>query len=105
MDSFALSRSNRTSLDRTCQPAYQGYRITSWSDAEESLMETMKGGKVPTKVESTLAANGAEIITGICQRFGSITADRELLTGANPMAASGLGEKFVQMLADEPVRT
>ena len=74
------------------------------SDAEESLVETMKRGEVPVKVESTLAAEGAEMITGMGQKIGSITIDRELITGANPMAAAGLGEKFVQMLADEPVR-
>ena len=64
----------------------------------------MKGVTVPTKVESTLAAEGAEMVTGMSQKVGSITIDRELITGSNPMAAFGLGEKFVQMLADEPVR-
>lgn len=83
--------------------AYQGYKITSWSDTEESLVETMKRGEVEIKVESTLAAEGAEMVSGMGEKVGNITIDRELITGANPMAASGLGEKFVQMLADEPV--
>ena len=74
------------------------------SDQEESLVETMKGGTVPAKVESTLAAEGAEMVTGMGQRVGSITVDRELVIGSSPIAASGLGKKFVQMLADEPVR-
>lgn len=85
--------------------AYEGYRITSWSDTEESLVETTKDGEVPRKVESTLASQGAEMISSMGHKVGNITVDRELITGANPMAAGGLGEKFVQMLADEPVRT
>lgn len=78
--------------------AYKGYKITSWSDAEEGLVETLKRGEVPVKVESTLAAEGAEMITGTSNKMGSITVDRELVSGANPMAASSLGAKFVEML-------
>jgi putative intracellular protease/amidase len=29
---------------------------------------------------------------------GSITVDRKLVSGGNPMAAQSLGEKFVEML-------
>lgn len=78
--------------------AYQGYKITSWSDAEESLVETLKRGKVPVKVEAALNAEGAQMITGTSQKMGSITMDRELVSGANPLAANTLGKKFVEML-------
>ena len=83
--------------------AYQGYKITSWSDAEESLVETMKGGTVPTKVEASLNAVGAQMITGMSQKLGSITVDRELVSGANPMAANAIGKKFVEMLKNGTV--
>ena len=62
------------------------------------LIETMKGGEVPTKVESSLRDEGAEMVTGTSQKLGSITVDREVVSGANPMAASALGAKFVEML-------
>lgn len=78
--------------------AYKGYQITSWSDAEEGLVETLKGGQVPTKVESTLAAEGAEMVSTAGKKMGGITVDRELISGANPMAAASLGDKFLEML-------
>ena len=78
--------------------AYKGYQLTSWSDAEEKLVETMKGGEVPTKVETSLRDEGAQMMTGIGKTFGGITVDREVVFGANPMAADALGTQFVQML-------
>ncbi|KAI0713411.1 ThiJ/PfpI family protein [Earliella scabrosa] len=78
--------------------AYKGYKLTSWSDAEEKLVETMKGGTVPTKVESTLKEEGAEMLTSVGKKMGGITVDREVVSGANPMAANALGTQFVQML-------
>ncbi|CDO74872.1 hypothetical protein BN946_scf185004.g22 [Trametes cinnabarina] len=78
--------------------AYKGYKLTSWSDAEEKLVEKMKGGEVPVKVESALAAEGAEMVTIASKKLGDITVDREVVSGANPMAANALGSKFVEML-------
>ena len=77
--------------------AYKGYKISCWSDTEEKMMEMMWGGEVP-KVESALAAEGAEMVTGAGEKIGQITADKEVVSGGNPMAAGTLGEKFLQML-------
>ncbi|KAE8153805.1 class I glutamine amidotransferase-like protein [Aspergillus avenaceus] len=78
--------------------AYKGYRITSWSDAEEKMMEMVMGGEVQ-KVESDLRNEGAVMIEGAKQKVGSITVDRELVTGANPMAANAVGDQFLHMLS------
>lgn len=78
--------------------AYQGYKITSWSDTEEKLMETIFRGEID-KVESTLKAEGADMQEGVSKSLGSITVDRELVTGDNPMAANGIGDKILEMLA------
>ncbi|KAI0695416.1 ThiJ/PfpI family protein [Cerioporus squamosus] len=78
--------------------AYKGYKLTSWSDAEEKLVETLKGGIVPNKVESSLRQEGAEMVTGTDKKLGDITVDHEVISGANPMAANALGTKFVEML-------
>ncbi|KAH9857703.1 ThiJ/PfpI family protein [Lenzites betulinus] len=78
--------------------AYKGYKLTSWSDAEEKLVETMKGGEIPDKVESSLAAEGADMVSTAAKKLGGITVDREVVSGANPMAANALGTKFVEML-------
>jgi putative intracellular protease/amidase len=78
--------------------AYEGYNITSWSDQEEALVETMKGGKIE-KVQSALRDAGAVMTEGIAPKLGSITVDREVVSGANPMAAAALGDKFIEMMA------
>jgi putative intracellular protease/amidase len=77
--------------------AYKGYKITSWSDQEEGLIETMKGGRIE-KVESALRDAGADMQTGTAKKMGGITVDREVVSGANPFAVKGLGTQFVQML-------
>lgn len=77
--------------------AYKGYKITSWSDAEEGMMETLLGGKIP-KVEAELREAGAEMVEGVKEKVGVITVDREVVSGGNPLAADALGDKFLQML-------
>lgn len=77
--------------------AYKGYKITSWSDTEEKLVETLKGGSI-TKVESSLRDAGAIMVEDAGTKAGKITVDREVVSGANPMAANALGDKFVEML-------
>jgi len=77
--------------------AYKGYKLTSWSDAEEKVMETILRGEIE-KVESRLREAGAIMQTGVGEKVGSITVDREVVTGGNPMAANALGDKFLEML-------
>ncbi|CEN60911.1 Putative ThiJ/PfpI family protein [Aspergillus calidoustus] len=78
--------------------AYKGYKITAWSDAEEKVMETILGGEIE-KVESSLRNEGAEMVTGVGEKMGQTTLDRELLTGENPLAAGQLGDRFVRMIS------
>jgi putative intracellular protease/amidase len=78
--------------------AYKGYKLTAWSDAEEKLMETMLRGEID-KVEATLRDHGADMQQGVAKSLGSITVDREVVTGDNPMAADALGDRFLEMLA------
>jgi putative intracellular protease/amidase len=77
--------------------AYKGYKLTSWSDAEEKFMETMLRGEID-KVEGTLREHGAEMQEGLGKSMGSITVDREVVTGDNPMAVNALADKFLEML-------
>jgi putative intracellular protease/amidase len=77
--------------------AYKGYKITSWSDAEEKMMETLLRGEI-AKVESSLRDAGADMQEGLGEKFGTITVDREVVSGGNPMAADVLGDKFLEML-------
>lgn len=80
--------------------AYKGYKMTSWSDQEEKVMEMGLGGNIP-KVESQLREAGAEMIEGIGEKAGSITVDREVVSGGNPLAAAALGDKFLEMLLQQ----
>ncbi|EIN14256.1 ThiJ/PfpI family protein [Punctularia strigosozonata HHB-11173 SS5] len=77
--------------------AYTDYNITSWSNTEEKLVEYIKGGEIP-KVETALDQAGANMIEDAGTKFGKITVDRELVSGANPMAANVLGDKFIEMI-------
>jgi putative intracellular protease/amidase len=78
--------------------AYKGYKLTSWSDAEEKFMETILRGEI-AKVEGTLKEEGADMQEGIAKSLGSITVDREVITGDNPMSANAIGDKFLEMIA------
>ncbi len=77
--------------------AYKGYKITSWSDVEEKVMETLLRGEID-KVESSLRDAGAEMVVGLGEKVGQITVDREVVSGGNPLAANPLGDKFLEML-------
>ncbi|KAK5656098.1 hypothetical protein OQA88_5237 [Cercophora sp. LCS_1] len=78
--------------------AYKGYKLTSWSDAEEKFMETVVFRGEVTKVASSLTEAGAEMVEGIATAMGKITEDREVVTGDNPMAANSLGKRFIEKL-------
>ena len=51
-----------------------------------------------TKVKSSLREEGAEMVVGVGTALGSITVDREVVSGANPLAANALGAKFIEMM-------
>ncbi|KAI2726209.1 hypothetical protein CBS147332_3096 [Penicillium roqueforti] len=77
---------------------YDGYKITSWSDVEENIMETLWGGEVE-KVESALRNEGAVMVEGVHEITGGTTLDRELVSAGNPLAANALGDRFVRMIS------
>ncbi|KZO96707.1 ThiJ/PfpI family protein [Calocera viscosa TUFC12733] len=78
--------------------AYTGYQITAWSNAEERVIETMKGGTIP-KVEDALTQAGAQFVSNVGLKLaGDITHDRELVTASNPTGVATLGEEFLEML-------
>jgi putative intracellular protease/amidase len=58
----------------------------------------LKGGKIE-RVQTALREAGAKMTEGIAPKVGAISVDREVVSGANPMAAAALGDKFVEMLA------
>ena len=60
-------------------------------------METLFQGEIE-KVESSLREAGAEMVQGVGEKFGNITVDREVVSGANPMAANSLVDQFLKML-------
>lgn len=77
---------------------YDGYKVTSWSDAEEKFVELLWGGEVE-KVESALRDAGAVLVEGAPEKIGDTTLHRELVTGGNPLAADALGERFLKMIS------
>ncbi|KAM7210494.1 ThiJ/PfpI family protein [Rhypophila decipiens] len=81
--------------------AYKGYKVTSWSDAEEKFMETAVFGGEVKKVEASLREEGAEMVEGVKTALGWITEDREVVTGDNPMSADSLGKRFIEKIKGE----
>ncbi|KAH9827567.1 ThiJ/PfpI family protein [Teratosphaeria destructans] len=77
--------------------AYKGYKIRSWSNAEEKLMETVLRGEIE-KVESQLRDAGADMQNGLAEQAGYVLVDKELATGGNPLAANTLGDTFLDLL-------
>lgn len=78
--------------------AYKGYKLTSWSDAEENLAEKLVAGEIK-KTEGSLRDEGAVMIEGSREKVGYITVDKEVVSGGNPIAAASLGSQFVKMLS------
>ena len=78
--------------------AYEGYKITSFSDAEEKVVETLLAGEID-KVESALRNEGAVMVEGMPEKIGGTSLHRELVTGGNPMAANALGDRFLRMIS------
>ncbi|TFK88228.1 hypothetical protein K466DRAFT_598819 [Polyporus arcularius HHB13444] len=54
-------------------------------------------GPVPNNVEPFLRQEQVEVLTGT-DKVGYVTFDLEVVSGANPMAANALDNKFVEML-------
>lgn len=77
---------------------YAGYKITSWSNAEEKTEELLLGGHVE-KVESRLRDEGAIMIEGAPETNGGTVLHRELLTGCNSLAVNALGDRFLTMIS------
>jgi putative intracellular protease/amidase len=77
---------------------YDGYKITSWSNAEEKTMQTLWGGEVD-EVESALRDSGAVMVEGASEKIGGTTLHRELVSGGNPLAANELGDRFLTMIS------
>jgi putative intracellular protease/amidase len=78
--------------------AYKGYKLTSWSDVEEHLVEKLLAGEIK-KTEGSLRDEGAVMVEGSREKVGYITVDKEVVSGGNPMAATTLGSHFVKMLS------
>jgi putative intracellular protease/amidase len=87
-----------TKLSGDKEFAYRGYKLTSWSDAEEHVVEKLLAGEIK-KTEGSLRDEGAVMIEGPREKVGYITVDKEVVSGGNPMAAAPLGSQFVKMLS------
>ena len=78
---------------------YAGYKVSSWSKAEEKMEELLWGGQAE-KVESRLRDEGAVTIKGALEATDGTTMHRELLTGCNPLAMDALADRFLKMISN-----
>eukprot|EP00897_Mesotaenium_endlicherianum_P009440 jgi/Mesen1/8524/ME000480S07881 len=94
---------------REAQPAgepwaYQGYKVTCYSDMEEKVNELMWWANLPFKVvESELRKHGAQLVEAL-PMMPKVTEDRELITGQGPTSVGVFGDAFVARLQAELAR-
>ncbi|MCP1387342.1 type 1 glutamine amidotransferase domain-containing protein [Corynebacterium sp. TA-R-1] len=73
-----------------------GLKVTGYSWAEEKL--AMRADEVPFSLEDKLKAEAGEYSTATVPMTKHVVVDGTLVTGQNPMSASGVGEAVVEQL-------
>ncbi|MEH0146887.1 type 1 glutamine amidotransferase domain-containing protein [Corynebacterium sp. Q4381] len=74
----------------------RGRKVTGYSWAEEKLAR--RADEVPFSLEERLSADAAEYITARIPMTKHVVVDGKLITGQNPMSATGVGEAVVEAL-------
>ncbi|WP_234948692.1 type 1 glutamine amidotransferase domain-containing protein [Corynebacterium sp. CNCTC7651] len=73
-----------------------GKKVTGYSWAEEKLAR--RAEEVPFSLEERLEAEAGEYSTATVPMTKHVVVDGNLVTGQNPMSASGVGEAVVELL-------
>lgn len=73
-----------------------GRKVTGYSWAEEKLAR--RADEVPFSLEERLSADAAEYTTARIPMTKHVVEDGKLITGQNPMSATGVGEAVVKAL-------
>lgn len=89
-------------VDRDKPWAFEGYRLTCFSDWEECFIEWLFWGNMPLKVQSRLAESGAKVETTWPLVWKKVVKDRELTTGQNPWSVWQFSKEFVEELKKCP---
>ncbi|ERK16267.1 ThiJ/PfpI family protein [Pantoea sp. AS-PWVM4] len=80
---------------------YSGYRMTSFTNAEEDASAAvLEGGKMKFTPQTALTNAGAIFISAPQKWQSHVVEDRELITGQNPASALELGKRLVAKLSD-----
>jgi putative intracellular protease/amidase len=80
--------------------AYQGYRMTVFSTAEEKSAEAgFLGGKVRFYPEDTMTVAGGRLDVAAAGS-SHVVRDRELITGQNPHSDEAFGKALIQALSE-----
>lgn len=78
---------------------YAGYRMTAFSNAEETASQAMFGGRaLKFTPETALTQSGAKYSKAPQPWQSYVVEDRELITGQNPASAVELGKRLVAKL-------
>jgi len=76
---------------------FKGYKMTCYSNMEETLNEWLWWDKIPGKVEDRLKQYGAQMIETF-PLGRQVTVDRELITAQGPTSAYQFGDEYVNHL-------
>jgi putative intracellular protease/amidase len=76
---------------------YTGYRMTTFSTAEEMVIEGRLGGRILFYTADALAEAGAHV-DRVAAFHPNVIEDRELVSGQQPFSSEALGNAFVAKL-------
>lgn len=80
---------------------YAGYRMTSFTNAEEEASKAIfNGGALKFTPETALTQAGGQFSKAAEKWQGYLVEDRELITGQNPASAKLVGQRLVALLAE-----
>ncbi len=77
---------------------FSGYRMTAYSNREETMNELMWWDKVPLHVEDKLRESGAVLSNSWLPGMSNVVVDRELITGQGPTSAGKFAGAFLNAL-------
>lgn len=91
---------------RTVGPfLYNGYKVSCYSDREESANEVMFRSKLNFKVQSELEKAGAKVEVNPIPMGTKVVVDRELVTAQGFTSAAEFGDKFLELVIKSDSKT
>ncbi|HLS94001.1 MAG TPA: type 1 glutamine amidotransferase domain-containing protein [Sphingobacterium sp.] len=91
------------SIEKNIFGYLRGRKVTAFTDTEENLV--FRSGVVPYKLESRLRAHGVDFKAAALPFAPCVAVDENLVTGQNPLSASRVAKKVIELVQKHYVST